>query len=1003
MSTLWHCRIGESERGPITTQELKQLARDGQLQPTDLIRRSTDDRWYPAHRAGGLTFQPTPVQGPPVILPPPMPRPPVQDRSHPVAPPPIPATPPPARLQSEPFWKVAIDGLQHVAVLLQPFFSRTWSRATAEVATVMDNSNAEGTRRTPFWKVAIGALKRLLAPIQPFVRRIWGRTNAIVRNFVADMPQIAKACRARRVLIISTCGCIGVATLVLILAGPFFRTTDASDPATDSLASGMTPIGRKWVGERLSSDQLNKDMRQPSPLITDAITAFDRVVAIRGEQDRLPAIVTFNVVGQLEANTYEIVSGGSRAILRTFFTQFESTGQATMPLQPAGTKLVKTKSGFQQEFPVFNEALSDAGALALSAEEVRGRQVDFERQAAAARREVVVALLIAKNADTSVDALAHTLHVKLDGRKTDDLSGILQELTSTTARGYGPIEYAVQVGNIDLMRSLLLRKKEFSNHEHLKQPLIHVVVTELGRSGITLTSFLDLLLSQGSLIDERDSDGRTVLHLAVEQHNVDLLRILFQRGASIDAADRDGSTPLHLAIKQEGDSTAATVLIDLGANANAHDAKGRSPLHIACQRDTEELVALLLSHGASIDGIDVAGQTALHVACHNNNSRVVKVLLAHGANREIKDYAGQTPVRLLKNNSALQAQMVVTASLLLGDGLVLARADGTMLVAGRGSQNIFSFAGISPDGKLKWRHNIYGERADSGCLGPDGMAFINVVPDSSKTPRAVTEFDVDGKKQWQLVVNDMLKTSIAADQVGNAYFVALDASSFSDMLWAVDNRGAVKWRFSLRTVSLASCLGKGFVVEPDGTSFVGGMDVSSNEGLFAVTSSGKQMWFFSPLTNNTRLTAISSRVGKDGTIYAAFTQGGDSTLYAITRGGRKLWEKMINGDVTCSPSVGGDGTIYVCADNLTALSSEGGELWKQRVKPVVAPVFDPDGSIYAVDLFGCIVRLTSKGMVVGRLDLFYGTTPVGLSLSSDHILRLIRHDGTVELIDTRLW
>ncbi len=52
--TRWHCKIGDVCHGPISSKELKWLAADGDLRPTDLVKRDGDSAWTRASAVRGL-------------------------------------------------------------------------------------------------------------------------------------------------------------------------------------------------------------------------------------------------------------------------------------------------------------------------------------------------------------------------------------------------------------------------------------------------------------------------------------------------------------------------------------------------------------------------------------------------------------------------------------------------------------------------------------------------------------------------------------------------------------------------------------------------------------------------------------------------------------------------------------------------------------------------------------------------------------------------------------
>ncbi|MDO4583775.1 MAG: DUF4339 domain-containing protein [Planctomycetia bacterium] len=54
MAVHWFYKLGNQEIGPLTSQQLKQLADEKRLNPGDPVRRDTDERWVPASSVKGL-------------------------------------------------------------------------------------------------------------------------------------------------------------------------------------------------------------------------------------------------------------------------------------------------------------------------------------------------------------------------------------------------------------------------------------------------------------------------------------------------------------------------------------------------------------------------------------------------------------------------------------------------------------------------------------------------------------------------------------------------------------------------------------------------------------------------------------------------------------------------------------------------------------------------------------------------------------------------------------
>ena len=91
----------------------------------------------------------------------------------------------------------------------------------------------------------------------------------------------------------------------------------------------------------------------------------------------------------------------------------------------------------------------------------------------------------------------------------------------------------------------------------------------------------------------------------------------------------------------------------------------------------------------------------------------------------------------------------------------------------------------------------------------------------------------------------------------------------------------------------------------------------------------------------------SPAIGSDGTIYVGSY---DNNLYAINPDGSKKWAFRTGDDVYSSPVIGSDGTIYVGSDdhNLYAINPDGSKKWnfKTRFEVSSSPAIGSDGTIY---------------------------------------------------------
>ena len=96
-----------------------------------------------------------------------------------------------------------------------------------------------------------------------------------------------------------------------------------------------------------------------------------------------------------------------------------------------------------------------------------------------------------------------------------------------------------------------------------------------------------------------DRAGRTLLHYAAADADVEQVRQLLASGLDPAAVDDDGWTPLHFAA-QCNSAEIAKLLLDAGATVDAKDAFGNTPLFKAVFNSKGEgnLIKLLRAHGA---------------------------------------------------------------------------------------------------------------------------------------------------------------------------------------------------------------------------------------------------------------------------------------------------------------------------------------------------------------------------------------------------------------------
>lgn len=150
--------------------------------------------------------------------------------------------------------------------------------------------------------------------------------------------------------------------------------------------------------------------------------------------------------------------------------------------------------------------------------------------------------------------------------------------------------------------------------------------------------FLEILKYQKD-INARDGNGRTALHIAVRQEDIELVRMLTKHRADPNAKDHKGSKPLPEAI---GNPKITTELLDAGAEVEFSNPSEISRLHVRLlESDLEFLPLFIKQHTVNSSG--VFNRTILHLAASLGCNQHIKRLLAiPGIDVNAKDVFGQT-------------------------------------------------------------------------------------------------------------------------------------------------------------------------------------------------------------------------------------------------------------------------------------------------------------------------------------------------------------------------
>ncbi|KAK7489814.1 hypothetical protein BaRGS_00018996 [Batillaria attramentaria] len=180
--------------------------------------------------------------------------------------------------------------------------------------------------------------------------------------------------------------------------------------------------------------------------------------------------------------------------------------------------------------------------------------------------------------------------------------------------------------------------------------------------------YLALRLLADRQVDERDEEGNTLLHVAADTGDLDVVKIAVKSGASLTARDNKGQNPPQLAANRRkrdkkkpgtssdcisalrkacwsGDQNTVKVLLCTSVSVqDKGNVFGSTPLHVACETGKTDIATLLISLDADVNVKDNYGYTPLHDACKNGNTQTALLLIQHHADVNVKNNDGNTPL-----------------------------------------------------------------------------------------------------------------------------------------------------------------------------------------------------------------------------------------------------------------------------------------------------------------------------------------------------------------------
>ncbi len=215
-------------------------------------------------------------------------------------------------------------------------------------------------------------------------------------------------------------------------------------------------------------------------------------------------------------------------------------------------------------------------------------------------------------------------------------------VSSCNFEGNTPLHLSVIHDCLPITNFLLGMKAEMKLENAQGQSALHLAI--LGQSTRMMAAFVGA--EQAAL---------SPYHIALLQDDQRLMKALLEQEVfGIDAFDAQGHTLLWIA-SERGDVNLVQCLLAQGAELECIcGTEQERALHIAAKQGHQAVVALLITSKAEIEATDLKGNTALHLAAQAGSEAVSHCLLEAGAYHKARNHENQTPMELGRQYHHLQ-------------------------------------------------------------------------------------------------------------------------------------------------------------------------------------------------------------------------------------------------------------------------------------------------------------------------------------------------------------
>ena len=185
-------------------------------------------------------------------------------------------------------------------------------------------------------------------------------------------------------------------------------------------------------------------------------------------------------------------------------------------------------------------------------------------------------------------------------------------------------------------------------------------------------------------VDWRDQEGNTLLHLALNSGDSDIIQLAMKSGSSLLQKNSQGQTAYQVAQKRrgalwrasdsntadyltairDGDEVKVKTMLCKTVGVQDKNSSGDTGLHVACKAGHRNIAELLIRLDADVNIKNRSSFTALHLACFLGHTHMATLLTQNRADVNIQSEYGETALHLACQCTSQTASVDVSRLLL---------------------------------------------------------------------------------------------------------------------------------------------------------------------------------------------------------------------------------------------------------------------------------------------------------------------------------------------------